>query len=453
MILWAIINVLVSSMFFVTIRAPLMRAYLIINYVLVVNPSFMWEFFGLAHPKFILGHDMYAVALMYMAAFNTVLGISFIALMRSLPRSKAATRSIVAHRLNDLTHVNRIVWAVMILAAIGVIGKVGLDSLGVLRMGQAVAEGAGGGPLLQVTKVIASFDLLALILLGELRLAQRQPTYLTRMALPGLLAVVLLLAIASGSRAQSLTTLIAAALSYRDVVRRYWYVVYPLAIASVPSIFVLFPLLGFYRLNGYNFAEARQSVKMTGTTTSENLLDVIVTRLNYQEAIARAVNYVELNGPQGGAIYWNNVIGLVPRLIWPDKPEITNDSRELGHLLELVTLNDESTSIGLQVVGESFYEYGWLGLWVAVFQALIFAIIHKNFFRPGLPAAITVYTYACFFILQRDGYFAVVPGLIWLSIGIAFFFAVLASLLSRHRSIQMYRPTENPLMLQRGRRR
>lgn len=437
MIFGAAINVLVSALLFVKIRAPLMRAYLIINYILVVNPSFLWGFFGLAHPKFIPGHDSYAMALMYMAIFNLVLGVSFIGMMRTLPRSKQVQRNIFGHRLNDLGNINRIVWAVLSLAALGVISKVGLDAMGVLRMGQAVAEGGGGGPFVQVTKVFAGFDLLALILLGELRLAQMRPTFLTRIALLGLFALVLAFAIFSGSRAQSVTALIAVALAYRDWVRRYWYVVYPMAIAAVPPIFVLFPLLGFYRINGYSFAEARYALEKTGVTTNEIFADVVVTRLNYQETIARAVDYVQFHGPQGGAVYWNNIIGVVPRLIWPGKPEIANNSRDLGHRLDLVSLNDESTAIGLRVVGESFYEYGWLGLWVAVFQALIFTMIHKNFFRPGVPVAMTTYTYACFYILQRDGYFAVVPGLIWFSIGIAFFFAVLALLLRRRRSPQM----------------
>ena len=113
---------------------------------------------------------------------------------------------------------------------------------------------------------------------------------------------------------------------------------------------------------------------------------------------------------------------------------ISNDSQLLRRQLGLVTLNDQSTSIGLQVVGESFFEYGWIGLWVAIFQALIFAFGHRNLYRPGNPAAMAVYIVFCIYILQRDGYFAVVPGLIWLFIGFVFFFGILGLLLPGQKS-------------------
>ena len=160
--------------------------------------------------------------------------------------------------------------------------------------------------------------------------------------------------------------------------------------------------VAYYRGNNFDIGEARYLFERSGVGVGDVVKDVIVTRLNYNEPLARVVDYVDFHGPAVGQVYWNNLIGVVPRLIWPGKPQIENDSKELGHQLGLVALDDTETSIGLQVVGEAFYEFGWLGLWVATFQALIFTMIHKNFFRHGNPAAMTVYTILVFYILQRD---------------------------------------------------
>lgn len=425
MMFWAVLNVALSVAFFLLIRANLMRIYLVVNYVLIVNPAFMWAIFGEAHPKFTPGHPSYEIALAYMAMFNIVLCGSFLFFSSYLPAWGMIKRNLVGHRLNFTDQVGRAIAMVILLAGVGFLGKLVLDGIGALRM----MDSGGGGPFLQMLKMFSGFDILAILVLGEIRHSRRARVP----ALLLLVGVSFASALISGSRSQTVTVLIITLIVYRGTVRKYWYVVYPAVVATVPLIFVVFPLLGLYRTNNYSFAEARYLAEQMGLTPSQIMAETLVTRLNYLEPLARVVDYVNFNGPAGGSVYWNNIIGAVPRLIWPGKPTIYNDSRLLGHQLGLVTLDDESTSIGLQVVGESFFEYGWIGLWVAVFQALIFAFGQKNFYRPGNPAAMAVYTMFCFYILQRDGYFAVVPGLIWFSIGFAFFFGVLGLLLPRRR--------------------
>lgn len=440
MVFWATINILISMLMFYLIRSPLMRAYLVVNYILIMNPVFMWVFFEIAHPKFMPGRDSYVIALQFMAAYNVVLCVGFYSWMHSLPRSRLVHRTVVKHRLNTHENTGALLMVVLLTMAIGFVGKFGLEASGAFRMGEA--GNRGEGPWLQALKVFAGFDLLAVILLGEMRQMPGRRSPLFDLTLPALVAFSLAAALFTGSRAQTVTVLIIAMLAYRDVVRRWAIVVYPALAAVIPSLFLLFPLLSYYRGNKYSFTEASYLLDASTASARDVLAEVIVTRLNYLEPIARAVNYVESGGAAGGAVYWNNIIGVIPRLIWPDKPEVSNESRELGHQLDLVTRDDTATSIGLQVVGEAFYEYGWLGLCVAVFQALIFVLIHKNFFLPGNPAAMTVYIYSAFYILQRDGYFAVVPGLIWLAIGFFFFFLAFQLLLPRSRSP---RPTHEAL--------
>lgn len=434
MIFWAVINVAVSLFFGLCIKAPLMRAYLFLNYVLIVNPAFMWAFFDIAHPKFLAGHSSYTLAMVFMALFNIILCGTFMLLMRTLPHSKLAKRYVVAHRINYNQNIHRIILITSMLAMLGYLGKLGLDSIGALRILDVVDR----GPSLQLIKILAGFDLIAIILLSELRMAIKERFSTIDVVLSAMLIVSLGFALSTGSRSQTLTVMIIGLIGYRDVVRRYKIIIFPAIAAVIPSSFLLFPLLAYYRGSNYDFTEARYLLEDTGSTIQDIMGDVVVTRLNYHESLARVIDYVQYNGPSGGTVYWNNIIGVIPRLIWPDKPEISNNSRELGHQLGLVTQNDSMTSIGLQVVGEAFFEFGWLGLWIAVFQALIFTLIHKNFFRPGNPAAMTVYIFIAFFILQRDGYFAVVPGLIWQIIGFIIFFGTFALLMNKPRRVSFH---------------
>lgn len=425
MVYWAVINVALSVAFFLLIRSNLMRFYLLLNYVLIVNPAFIWAFLGEAHPLFIPGSPSYETALAYMAMFNIVLCGSFMFFLRYLPNLGVIRRNLLSDRLNSTEHISRVVLSALLLFGMGLLGKLLLDGMGALRM----LDVGGEGPLLQALKVFAGFDILALLVLGEVRHSHRAHI---PVLLP-LIGVSFVVAMISGSRAQTITILIIMMIVYRSTVRKYWYLVYPAVVAAMPLVFYIFPLLGFYRISNHNFAEANYLVQQMEITPSQIMVDVFVTRLNYLEPLARVIDFVARDGPAGGSVYWNNIIGVVPRLIWPGKPEISNDSQFLGHQLGLVTLNDESTSIGLQVVGESFFEYGWIGLWVAVFQALIFAFGQRIFYRPGNPAAMGAYTMFCIYILQRDGYFAVVPGLIYLLIGFFFFFGVFGLLLRSRR--------------------
>ncbi|MEQ8327950.1 MAG: hypothetical protein RIE84_07810 [Parvibaculum sp.] len=429
MVFWAVVNVAISLIFVLSIKAPLMRAYLILNYVLIVNPTFMWTFFGIAHPRFIPGHGSYEIALIYMALFNLVLCCSFLVLMRLLPRSRFARRHVLAHRINTSEDTGRMVFIAVGLVALGVTGKLVLDSMGALRM----LDAGGTGPFLQAVKVLAGFDLLSIVLLGELRLSAKRRQKLLNSVLASVLLISFILAVASGSRSQSVTVLLLGLLAYRDVVLHYRLVVVPVLALVIPVVFMLFPLLGHYRNHNYDLTEALYLLEKTNQDRYEIMLDVVATRLNYQETVARAVDVVQHQGPMGGAVYWNNIVGVIPRLIWEGKPSIDNDSRQIGHMLGIVTVDDTSTSIGLQVVGESFFEYGWLGLWVAVFQALIFTMIHKNLYCPGNRVGMTAYIFVSLYILQRDGYFAVVPGLIWLLIGFILFFGTFAVLMPRRR--------------------
>ena len=105
MLLWAFLNLAVSIFFWINIKAPLIRGYLLINYVLIVNPAFLWLFFNIAHPQFIPGRDSNIEALVYMVTFNIVLCSSYTLLRRLIPPSGFLIRKIGMLRIKTYSNV------------------------------------------------------------------------------------------------------------------------------------------------------------------------------------------------------------------------------------------------------------------------------------------------------------------------------------------------------------
>jgi hypothetical protein len=100
--------------------------------------------------------------------------------------------------------------------------------------------------------------------------------------------------------------------------------------------------------------------------------DIFVDRLNY----ARVLGLV-MSTPldiEGGSHYLNNIIGLIPRWIWEDKPILGLNLNQIGHDLFILQLSDKSTSIGLSNIGESYALLGWWGLVNAIPLGIIFKI-------------------------------------------------------------------------------
>lgn len=423
MFFWALVNFAISAGCFRLIKSPLVRAYLVINFILVIQPIFIVTFFGLAHPLYQPGNPIYSTVLIFQAVFNLIVCCSFVLFMRVLPRLRLLKRSVLMHPLNSSRQYSGILKRVLFLAIIGAFGKYSLVSLGAFKMNSA---GASTSQFLQLLKSFSSFDLMAIAFLGEFRLNPIMGSKKINFFLIPLLIVSACFAVFSGSRSQVITILLFALMAYRDVIGKNKIVSILSIVIAMPSLFIMFPLLAHYRNFDFDFSEAFYQLEIAGRTGQAIMFDVISTRLNYNEAIARAFDFVQTFGPAGGDVYWSNIIGLIPRVIWPSKPLISNNSQLLGHYLGIVTSNDESTSIGLQVVGEAFYEFGWLGIWVAAFQGLIFTFIHKNFFYPHNRVAMTIFTVSSVYVLQRDGYFAVIPGLVWQAISYFVFFGFIS---------------------------
>lgn len=100
--------------------------------------------------------------------------------------------------------------------------------------------------------------------------------------------------------------------------------------------------------------------------------NLLLKRLGYQFTLARAIKVYDNDNHKYKVDYFNNIIGLIPRFIWLDKPIIGIDGNKIGYELGLLHKSNINTSIGITPIGEAFYELGYLGIFIIpIFTALI----------------------------------------------------------------------------------
>lgn len=140
--------------------------------------------------------------------------------------------------------------------------------------------------------------------------------------------------------------------------------------------------------------------------------DRFMTRLEYQTIIARVINKYKNNSPKEEYGYSQNIIGVIPRFLWNDKPELGLDTNRIGYELGILNERDDYTTIGITPIGVSYYFFGYLGIiFIAFFTAILLIInlklINENYWI-GFILSIMVALQ-----LARNGTFLnIVPALI-----------------------------------------
>jgi hypothetical protein len=78
-----------------------------------------------------------------------------------------------------------------------------------------------------------------------------------------------------------------------------------------------------------------------------------------------------------GKSYGEGLMGLIPRLIWPNKPDM-HYGTEFGHAAGYLSANDWHTSISVTFVGEAFLNFWWLGFIPFFLIGTIYGFIYNN---------------------------------------------------------------------------
>ena len=157
---------------------------------------------------------------------------------------------------------------------------------------------------------------------------------------------------------------------------------------------------------------------------NENHLNYIDLRLNQNMLVGESINYMEYGGIPflNGETILTAFIALIPRIIWPGKPEVGGG----GDLVTLYTGIQfaENTSVGAGQVLEFYINFGW---WGTVFCFMAFGLVVRYF---DIQAASAIrkgnYTKMIFWFLpsigfiQAGGNFAEVTTTVIASLGSAY---------------------------------
>ena len=95
--------------------------------------------------------------------------------------------------------------------------------------------------------------------------------------------------------------------------------------------------------------------------------DKLITRLEYQTVIAKTFRTYKNNTPKEKYAYEQNIFGLIPRIIWKDKPDLGIDTNRLGREMDILYRRDFYTTIGLTPLGIAFYFYKFKGVFLIAF--------------------------------------------------------------------------------------
>tara|TARA_B100000963_G_scaffold196536_1_gene171053 strand:+ start:16993 stop:18318 length:1326 start_codon:yes stop_codon:yes gene_type:complete len=419
-----LLSIFIAIALFISIKSFIFRFYILVNFALFTQPAIVELIFGTVHPMHVENDSLYIRALIFVNLWNVIFGISFIIFSRIFSTFFQVTYFLNNSKINSKENYQSVLCSCFILILISILAKWKLFSLGGFQMTGV----ASSSPLLQLYKLLATFDLFTLIFLGEYKKLFFKKKFFMNSNYFLIAVLVLVFAFFSGSRSQIIYALIIILISHREFLKRHIVFTTIALSTAFPFIFIIFPFIAFLRNNNFDFNSAFNELGGFIESIQFIIMDVLSTRLNYLEILGKVISYVDQNGIAGGAIYLNNIIGIIPRAIWPGKPSISNDSHQLGHDLGLLQPYDTTTSIGLRPIGEAFFEFGFLGFFVAIFYGILFSFFYKQFSHVSLSAAaFTIYLYSIIYLVTRDGIFAIIPGLIYLFIGWFIFFTIMSS--------------------------
>ena len=116
-------------------------------------------------------------------------------------------------------------------------------------------------------------------------------------------------------------------------------------------------------------------------------LDPLLQRVAYVDFFGYVLNAVPTVVPhEKGAVWWTAVRHvLVPRLIYPDKPALESDSEVTSRYTGIYLASDsEGTSISIGYMGESYIDFGPIGMFIPIFiLGLGWGLIYFFFVRKA----------------------------------------------------------------------
>jgi len=264
-----------------------------------------------------------------------------------------------------------------------------------------INSGLSSGAFTGVLTAVSEAGLVALLLLGMKSCARRSGV------MPLYIAVILIsLAVGflSGSRLALVQVIFATVLIE---LRRNSIAAMTLGGVGLVISLYLFGFMLLYRGVNYDLDLAIVLWASEDRSLAAIVDNIFADRFNYVQVVQHVFDRIQSRSYLL-TDYSDNITGLIPRALWPDKPLIGLNLNEVAATLGLIALEDHETSIGMGVIGESYYQLKQLGLAVAAAQGVAFAFLRRlALSRSSLRYS--SYVALSIIVVVRDSYLYIVP--------------------------------------------
>ena len=140
-------------------------------------------------------------------------------------------------------------------------------------------------------------------------------------------------------------------------------------------LFFLFPLTKSFRDAIGGSIVSNQQLSVSGITdiiaenatiSSDGLIDdndnyATIKRLGIVEETAAIMKLTNKEGFLNGKAYSVFFAAFIPRILWPEKPEL-NYGKEFGHLIGFISSDDDITSTSISIPSEAYWNFQYFGV-------------------------------------------------------------------------------------------
>lgn len=107
--------------------------------------------------------------------------------------------------------------------------------------------------------------------------------------------------------------------------------------------------------------------------------EIIFGRFSLLEPLSACIRIWQdgIWSPMMGTSYAFALLGLIPRFVWPGKPDL-HYGNEFGYVSGIISPSDTLTSISVTFFGESYLNFGFAGLLPLLIIGFLFGIFYKN---------------------------------------------------------------------------
>lgn len=199
-------------------------------------------------------------------------------------------------------------------------------------------------------------------------------------------------------------------------------------------VFLMFPVLDnfikFVRVsftNGHELVNILNDYEYTTHGTDRLLLNGTLNRFNYNIPGAKLIQTIESNKNfQYVPSYFDSVIVLIPRFLWPEKQNYGLLPNYFGRRTGMINSRDYSTSIGFTPIGESLLFHGYFGLFLgpvwAFFCMSLIPFLLK--YVKHLSFTVPLYIYLSIYIGKQDWFFLIPTSIIQILLISSIYFSI-----------------------------